>query len=160
MNNRWRALSAVPSWARSLVAVVSTGRELLFWGESSVGDSVDLQAGRLVTIGARLDVATGRWSKTADVPHNKVADDDDRDKQSTPQAVWTGSEMLLWPGDLHGGPDGRVPILAYSPERDRWTTLGLIEEPGSVGPPDGPAAWTGQQMMIFFRDRVISLTPH
>ena len=30
------------------------------WGELSAGDSIDLQAGRLFTVGARLDVTAGR----------------------------------------------------------------------------------------------------
>ena len=96
----------------------------------------------------------------ADVADNRVGENDHRGTQMTPQAVWTGSQVLRWPGDLHGGPDGRVPILASSPEHDRWATLGHGDALGTVGDPVGPAAWTGRQMIVFARAGVVALTPH
>jgi hypothetical protein len=156
--NRLRALPAPPEAVNGLMAIASTGSQLLFWGESSHGTTADLRAGRLFTFGERFDVARERWSKMADVPDNAVGEDDDRSKVGSSEAVWTGSEMLLWTGDLHAGPESTVPILAYSPTHDRWRTLGTTNTPGLH--PDGPAVWTGNEMILHFRNGLISVTPH
>ncbi len=83
----------------------------------------------------------GSWRKIADAPISG---------RTGHQAVWTGSEMLIWGGDpglsREGEPLDEATGAAYDPATDRWRVL-----------PEAPldrthaaaGAWTGEEMLVW-----------
>jgi hypothetical protein len=136
----WRRLSAAfpqPRADRDRPAAVWTGREVLIW--SGCPDSYprcdDGDKGELDD-GAAYDPAGDRWRPIAPSPLAP---------RSGQQAVWTGSELLVWGGDVHQTAKG-VYAAAYDPAADRWRTV-----------PTGPLAprsnhtmvWTGRKLLVW-----------
>lgn len=60
--------------------------------------------------------------------------------------VWTGSQFIIWGGNLPGG--GYLGSgAAYEPAPDRWLAVSTVDPPG---PRSGhAAAWTGQEMIVW-----------
>lgn len=136
--DRWTPLPDIcaPD-ARVEPVFVWTGTELIIWG----GITPDLR--RTVNSGARFNPATSQWTPI----HSHVA------PQGTwgHQAVWTGSEMLLWGGARQDGVDNENKVTrmgaAYNPAANTWRQI----------PQEGaPAArffhstvWTGTSMIVW-----------
>ena len=59
-------------------------------------------------------------------------------------AVWTGSEMIVWGGDLDNflNTGGR-----YDPGTDSWTSTSTANAP--VGREAHTAVWTGSEMIVW-----------
>ncbi len=134
VTDTWVPLSttAAPS-ARSQMAAVWTGNEMLIWG--GAGEGWDIEA-----IGARYNPATDTW--------RSLSERDSPEPRMEPTAVWTGNEMIVW-GGVHYAPDqitfgtgGR-----YDPRRDSWT---LLPTNGAPSARTGhTAVWTGSEMIIW-----------
>jgi hypothetical protein len=109
----WVATSSgsnVPA-ARTTHTAVWTGAEMIVWGGYTV-------AGQNVVYfnsGGRYDPATNSWRATstgANVPQGRT--------QHT--AVWTGTEMIVWGGQVTGGGNSQVLNTGgrYDPATDAW----------------------------------------
>ena len=130
----WVPLSttAAPG-ARSQMAAVWTGNEMLIWG--GAGEGWDIEA-----LGARYNPSTDTWGSLSEkgAPEPRME----------PTAVWTGNEMIVWGGVRYApdqntfGTGGR-----YDPRRDSWT---LLPTNGAPSARTGHAAvWTGSEMIIW-----------
>jgi len=119
--------------ARSQMAAVWTGAEMLIWGGAGEGWVIE-------AIGARYDPQTDTWKRMpqAGSPEPRMQ----------PCAVWTGSELIVW-GGVRYSPDqitfntgGR-----YDPIRDQWILLPTNGAP--VARTGHTAVWTGSEMIVW-----------
>jgi N-acetylneuraminic acid mutarotase len=114
----WRRIAQPPARRLGGTAVWD-GDELLVVGGSRVGLAYNL--------------ATNRWRKLAPMPSPRFG----------ARAVWTGKRLMVW-----GAADRQIPlpVLAYDPKTDRWSSL-----------PEGPftehvdpvAVWTGHRLLVW-----------
>jgi hypothetical protein len=128
----WRELAATDLFGRRVdFSVVWTGREILIWGGTTKRVSGPVRREYLNT-GLRYEPSTDTWRPMAEAPLTGRA---------LHQAVWTGSEMLIW-GGMGGAADG----ARYDPVLDRWAML-----PTEGAPPFcwGHAIWTGRDMLLW-----------
>jgi N-acetylneuraminic acid mutarotase len=122
--------------ARDGHTAVWTGSEMIVWG----GFFYDSSEHYLNT-GGRYNPSTNGWTATGttNAPDGRAVKD----------AVWTGSEMIVWGGvgpsfnpDPFFNTGGR-----YHPSTDRWTATSTINAPSSrIG---HTAIWTGSQMIVW-----------
>jgi N-acetylneuraminic acid mutarotase len=112
---------------------VWTGDKMIVWGLGIIYDSV-WERWISSAYGGAYDPVTDSWSNISN-----VNDPSDRLNAS---AVWTGTEMIIWGGNLAGSAGA-----AYNPSTDSWRTI------SSVGSPSGRrfhnAVWTGSEMIIW-----------
>jgi hypothetical protein len=89
--------------------------------------------GAMVGDGARYDPVADSWTTMATGPAPRTF----------ANAVWTGTRMILWGGEIPGGgPDGAL----YDPNTNTWSAM--------ANSPMGPRvfnalAWTGTQMAVW-----------
>jgi hypothetical protein len=128
----WTALPEPPE-VRVGTSVVWTGRELLVWSgvpDGSEDPSLD---------GFAFDPVAGTWRTMSAAPAGLEA------LGVTPRPVWTGTEVLFYPGGL-----------AFDPTADAWREL--------PPPPHDPSyrqtgvVWTGSEMVVFGGGEVDSET--
>lgn len=136
--DRWRRIAASPLGLRRTSSIVWTGREVVVWGGCDV-DSVqcdDAAPDTASTDGAAYDPRTDRWRRLPSSPLGP---------RQRPQAVWTGTEMIVWGGRSYTYRKGSW-AAAYNPTADAWRAL-----PNSPFPPraDAVMAWTGQEMFVW-----------
>jgi hypothetical protein len=131
----WTGLEAgwtefpAPPYSAACAVSVWTGRELLYWG----GDD-SCHEGTPRDEGASFDPVTHTWHALPRAPI---------DGRSSPAAVWTGEELLVW-GGWSGGV--RNDGAAYRPAADEWQVLA----PGPLNPNVPTAAvWTGEEMLVW-----------
>jgi N-acetylneuraminic acid mutarotase len=131
-----------PSLREGHVAVWD-GTEMLVWG----GAPIQLPAGNFDTShplsdGAAYNPANQTWRSLSSAPATGLAG---------ANAVWTGTEMLVWGGyaaygcgvDCTGGNYG----YRYNTASDQWQYITTVNAPGPrVG--DG-MVWTGQSLVIW-----------
>jgi hypothetical protein len=134
--DRWTMLqmSGAPG-ARNEGARIWTGRDLVVWGGGAP------TARTPTNTGGRYAPATDRWSPTATTNAPSA--------RQVPAGVWTGTEMLVWGGQLFDGSryvrfnDG----ARYDPLADRWMAM------TGVGAPPGSAhisgVWTGTEALFW-----------
>ena len=131
-SDTWRVL-ADPPLAEGTVdpLVVWTGSELLAIGGTGADGSL------LVSAGAAYDPTQDRWTWIASPPVGFVT-------ARSPWA-WTGSELLVWPGD-GGGPTMVISPIAYDPATDRWRVLPMppVERRQSAA-----SVWTGSEWLVW-----------
>ena len=158
---RWTTLPVSPPLPTAGVQRVATDHDVIVFGEAPrTGPENRRSPARLV--GARLDLATGKWHAMAAPPDIGYDDDDELSRAQTMQAAWTGSVLLVWTGIQTNkvAPSADVPVLAYSPAHDKWATLGTLNAArGCTIPQSREAVWTGREMVIFCSDGVIGLRP-
>jgi hypothetical protein len=118
-------------------AFVWTGRELIVWGGLLHGGK------RSAGTGGRYNLETGVWkalpSEGAPISSRGA------------QAIWTGTEMIVWSGaHLEGDSPVNVGLKTggrYDPKADRW------QRTTEHGAPDGrlyyAAVWTGTEMIVW-----------
>ncbi|MGH8247756.1 MAG: Kelch repeat-containing protein, partial [Gammaproteobacteria bacterium] len=130
----WVPLStlAAPS-ARSQMAAVWTGTEMLIWGGAGEGWVIE-------PIGARYDPRTDTWVS--------LSENGAPEPRMEPTAVWSGNEMIVWggvryaPDQITFGTGGR-----YDPRRDAWT---LLPTNGAPRARTGhTAVWTGSEVIVW-----------
>jgi len=133
----WTPLPLGPS-GRARHVAVWTGAEMLVWG----GAGFPFPDSPVLADGARYDPATDTWS-----PMNGTGAPDAR---QSAQAVWTGTEMIVWGGDSGTG-DSAGPALdsggRYDPVGDAWVPM---ETAGAPAPRSGHTViWTGTEMIAW-----------
>jgi hypothetical protein len=156
--DRWRKISRGPLSMRSGAAGVWTGCEFVVWGGRE-------NHGYYRDDGASYDPRTNRWHR---LPRGPFPTEYMNGEIVTlpgsgpipmrvfvhPNAVWTGSEMIVW-GNLKTnvlGADQVAPAAAYDPARHRWRALSpapidfATESEGSGG---DRAVWTGEEMIAW-----------
>ncbi len=134
--DHWRPTTGdgAPS-ARDGHAAVWTGREMIVWG----GKQYDGVTNPPVNTGGRYDPAADRWTPTsigANVPAAR----------SGHSEVWTGTEMIVWGGNvgsLETNTGGR-----YDPSSDTWRSTST----GAFVPStrsQQTAIWSGTSMIVW-----------
>ena len=139
----WLPVSGTPT-VRVGFSMVWAKDELILWGGAPTMNSrSDYRSG------ARLNLATGRWTPTSLVNAPSA--------RHNHRAVWTGTEMIVWGGEGYA-PDPREPSTIqtygtldtgarYNPVTDTW-----IPMDSSVGPTartEHTMIWTGNEVIIF-----------
>jgi hypothetical protein len=108
----WEDLNA-PFGRRRGLAVVWTGTELLIWdGDQGSGGS-DPPTG----LGYAFDPALGNWRRLARSELCPMGD---------ARGVWTGAEMVVWPGVAAPAADECVTAAGYDPATDSWRSLDAL----------------------------------
>jgi N-acetylneuraminic acid mutarotase len=134
----WRAMSAVNApEARVEPVYVWTGTELLVWG----GITPDLK--RSFRSGARYDPRMDRWTPMKSV--------DTAPAVWGSQAVWTGTEMIVWGGSHRNGDDEINQVIrtgaAYDPVKNTWRTLSAEGAPAARF--FHTAVWDGRRVIVW-----------
>lgn len=128
---KWQALptEGAPS-PRRLHVAVWTGKEMLVWGGMVDG------AGNGTASGAAYDPKSDTWRPLSEKGAPSA--------RHSPQAVWTGKQLLVWGGFQKGGyaKDGG----AYDPATDSWTP---IPEAKVSGRTRAVSVWTGAEMVVW-----------
>lgn len=130
---RWRRVGSAPVGGRSGHTAVWTDAEMLVWGGQGwdAQDAADDPPG---PEGAAYDPAARSWRTLPTAP---IAG------RTLHTAVWTGSEMLVWGGNLaEAESDG----AAYVPETGRWRLLPPAPLPARAA---HTAVWTGSEMLVW-----------
>lgn len=130
--NSWRVLADPPSGGHRINPLVAwTGTEMLVIG----GDNPDRSL--LVSYGEAYDPATDTWRVTASPPVGFVS-------ERSP-AVWTGTELLVWPWD-GGGTTMPITPIAYDPVTDTWREL---PQPPIERRQQAATVWTGTEWIVW-----------
>ena len=117
---------------REAHTAVWTGTEMIVWG-GWYSNGIGYQ---IVNTGGKYDPATDNWTPTAltNAPNGR----------RWHSAVWTGSEMIVWGGEVSGpvNTGGR-----YNPDKDSWiaTTTTNAPDPRIYH----TAVWTGSEMIVW-----------
>ncbi|MEE8412185.1 MAG: hypothetical protein V3S47_06750 [Acidobacteriota bacterium] len=133
----WSAtsLTGAPT-ARSQHTAVWSDGEMIVWG----GDAGSFSSS-VTNTGARYDPSTDSWTATG--TSNAPA------ARDLHQAVWTGSEMLVWGGCE--APGCFVPLTIsggrYNPVTDAWQPTSNVNAP--AGRRFHTALWTGSEMIVW-----------
>lgn len=132
---RWELLPSAPIPPRVDPAAVWTGTEVLVWGGRT--DPSSSRSG-VRGDGAAYDPVSRRWRVLPLAPIGP---------RNEPEAVWTGTEMLVWGGQQPEGPGpaGWADGAAYDPARNAWRRIpdAPIGSRVSVG-----TAWTGKELVV------------
>jgi N-acetylneuraminic acid mutarotase len=134
----WSPMAGSAPRGRDSAFYVYTGSEVIFWGGY---DGAELGSG------ARYDPATDTWipmSSGPGVPSARMAG-----PAGSVQAVWTGTEMIVWGGlTVSGGTTYLKTGGRYNPTTDTWTptSTGLFCPNERA---DHAVVWTGTEMVIW-----------
>ncbi|RMG49278.1 MAG: hypothetical protein D6718_00060 [Acidobacteria bacterium] len=137
----WTPVSSGPGspGPRSRHAAVWTGTEMIVWGgKRYVPDGSD----SYYDTGSRYDPATDSWTPMSAGRVSPLA-------RSGHTAVWTGTEMIVWGGQVYGDhPPSRTSTGGrYELATDSWTPMSTV---GAPAPRDGhTAVWTGTEMIVW-----------
>ena len=126
----WTATSTTNAPAGRLFdTAVWTGGEMIVWG-----GTCGRQCGVSYNTGGRYNPITDNWipTSTSNAPSAR----------NSHAAVWTGSEMIVWGGELLLNTGGR-----YNPSADSWTPTSTTNAPS--GRDGHTAAWTGREMIVW-----------
>ncbi|GAA2655855.1 hypothetical protein Adu01nite_51220 [Paractinoplanes durhamensis] len=127
-------LPAAPLAARRDVSGVWTGSELLVWGGFAGNQAHE----KFFADGAAYRPGTRSWRKLPAAPLGA---------RSEAQAVWTGTEMIVWGGsDARHSQFGVVDGAAYNPRTDKWRRIAAAPGRGRTG---GQALMAGGKMVVF-----------
>ena len=126
-SDTWAELPSAPHEAPGGGTAVWTGEEVLFWGGAEITTN---QAGAerpFLGSGVAYDPASRTWRSLAESPLAARA---------YHEAVWTGTEMIVWGGVTQCCPIDSVihdpTAAAYNPDTDTWRKL-----------TNAPAPWSG-----------------
>ncbi|HKQ39547.1 MAG TPA: hypothetical protein VJ063_15830 [Verrucomicrobiae bacterium] len=119
---------------RSGATVVWTGSEMIVWGGLRVGAGFP----PVITIydtGGKFNPANNTWTAlpTLNAPSGRFDH----------TAVWSGSDMIVWGGDMSAPDSGG----RYNPAANLWTPLPTVDVPASRR--QHTAVWDGTQMIIW-----------
>jgi N-acetylneuraminic acid mutarotase len=116
--------------ARYQHTAVWTGSEMIIWGGSADGGSLDT--------GGKYNPNTDSWTPVT-ITNAPQA-------RSSHTAVWTGTDMIVW-----GGQAGFTTYFdtggRYNPNTDSWTNTAIDNAPASRG--HHTAVWTGTEMIVW-----------
>lgn len=123
-SGEWAELPAAPIAGRSGQAAVWTGQEMIVWG----GQSETSEEENDLFDGAALDLATESWRRIPQGPISRGASAD---------AVWTGTEMLVWSG---------TEAASYDPTSNSWRRASRFP----LAPRANSAvAWNGSELIVW-----------
>ena len=129
----WRRMSddGAPA-ARSQMAAVWTGEELLTWGGWTDG-------GECPPSGGSYHPRTDTWTALPleNAPEGRLE----------PACVWTGREMIVWGGLLEDGRRSCGTGARFNPENRTWKRLSMDSAPLSAR--GMQAVWTGKEMVVW-----------
>ncbi len=133
--NTWTATSLVNApTGRNIHCAVWTGTKMIVWGGfgyDSLGNLNNLNTGGI------YDPATDTWEPTSTVnapPPSGWA-----------TAVWTGSKMIVWGGNVASGGVSTGGI--YDPATDTWEPTSIVDAPSART--RQTAVWTGSKMIVW-----------
>ena len=114
---------------------VWTGTEMIVWG--GFGE----RSGRFLFLndGGRYNPAGNTWTAltTAGAPEGR----------DTHTAVWTGSEMIVWGGQIPFNPNASQTGGRYNPVDNSWKAVSTTDAP--VERFSHTAVWTGSEMIVW-----------
>ena len=90
-----------------------------------------------------LPLSLGMWADARMIPGQPLASRMCLEARSGHQAVWTGTEMIVW-----GGVNGIGSLSTggrYNPSTDSWAATSTANAPTA----GGTAVWTGSEMIIW-----------
>lgn len=141
VSNTWNATSEsglAPMPRREHVAVW-TGSRMIVWGGVE-GDDPEV----IVNTGASYDPVADTWSALGASGVAPIA-------KRGHQAVWTGSEVLVWGGRAQG-PDGPISTNSgsrYNPSTGVWADIAQTAFGVPTGRTKHTAIWTGDEMIVW-----------
>lgn len=119
-------------------STIWTGKELLVWGGGSYDGPIYKKLVTSRNPGMRYDLHSNTWSYLSSAEAPKAP-------RWGHQAVWTGTEMIVW-----GGMDD-VGFLStggrYNPTEDTWRKISTVNAPSARS--SFTSIWNGTKMMIF-----------
>ena len=137
--DNWRAISTTNAPTKRLGnTAVWTGSRMIIWGGDGCLDQACTSWGFLKT-GALYDPTNDRWASTS------TAGAPDARKWHT--AVWTGSRMIIWGGEIYPYDHNLSAGGLYNPNNNSWKATNLINAP--LHREYHTALWTGNEMIIW-----------
>jgi N-acetylneuraminic acid mutarotase len=129
VTDSWTPTSLVnaPS-ARQQHTAIWTGQEMIVWGGCPTVSCTEV-----LNDGARYDPSTDTWTP--------IANTSGLTPRHFHQAIWTGSQMIVWGGTTD--PQG----IAYDPATDTWTLISALNAPAPTF--FGASVWTGEEMLVW-----------
>ncbi|MBI5500086.1 MAG: hypothetical protein HY907_07565 [Deltaproteobacteria bacterium] len=135
----WRAMSTTGApAARGAATAVWTGSELLVWG-GATSDAVGSAPSGSLGDGGAYDPAADTWRAISPIGAPSA-----RHHYS---AVWTGTRMIVWGGQLANGDPALGDGAAYDPATDTWTPITMFGAPAARR--GHTAIWTGTEMVVW-----------
>jgi VCBS repeat-containing protein len=131
--NTWQPISTTNAPAGNNASLVWTGSEMIAWGGCTGSPFCDTY----YNTGGRYNPDTNTWTPTSTTNAPSP--------RSGHEAVWTGTEMLVW-----GGYDGSTYSVAggrYNPTTDTWTDMSTAGAP--TGRVRHQTHWTGSLLLIW-----------
>jgi N-acetylneuraminic acid mutarotase len=119
---------------REAYTAVWTGTEMIVWG-----GWYPQGYGGFLNSGGRYNPGTDNWT-----PTTLINAPEERRWHS---AVWTGSEMIVWGGEVVGGSGPSNTGGRYNPSTDSWIATSTTGAPGPKI--DHTAVWTGSEMIVW-----------
>jgi N-acetylneuraminic acid mutarotase len=129
-NDSWTATSTTNApTGRFFHTALWTGGEMIIWG-----GTCGRQCGVDYNTGGRYNPVTDNWipTSTSNAPSAR----------NSHTAVWTGSEMIVWGGEILLNTGGR-----YTPNADSWTATSTTNAPS--GREGHTAVWSGSEMIVW-----------
>ena len=128
-DDTWTATAIAP-FKRDSHTAVWTGTEMIVWGGGYTG------ATEYQNTGGRYNPSTDSWTATSTVnaPSGRWGHN----------AVWTGSEMIIWGGADSFGINNTG--ARYNPVTNSWTPTSTTNAPA---PGFYTAVWTGSEMIVW-----------
>ena len=117
---------------RMFHSAVWTGEEMIIWGGSEGQFEPDLNTG------GKYNPVTDTWTEISSINAPTPRADH--------EAVWTGSEMIIWGGEYNTQPEVN-PGGKYNPENDLWTPISL--NPFKNYSNRRSSVWTGSKMIVW-----------
>jgi VCBS repeat-containing protein len=131
--NTWQSIGISSAPAGNGSTLVWTGSEVIAWGGCTGSPFCDIY----YNSGGRYNPDTNSWTAVNMTGVPSV--------RSSHQAIWTGSEMIIW-----GGYDGSSYLATggrYNPITDSWTATSTTNAP--TGRSEHQAFWTGSLMLVW-----------
>ncbi|HEV8122584.1 MAG TPA: MopE-related protein, partial [Candidatus Polarisedimenticolia bacterium] len=129
--NTWSAMANSPMGPRVFNALAWTGTQMAVWGgEGRLG-------GPFESTGALYKPQNNSWTSMSTINAPPAS--------NAPGGVWTGSEVLIWPG---GPANTNAPVARLDPKTNTWTYGSSTNAPYNNG--SGFAAvWSGSDMVLW-----------
>jgi N-acetylneuraminic acid mutarotase len=134
--NSWMATNTFHApEAREAHTAVWTGSEMIVWGGINISPSL-----KWLNTGGRYNPASDIWTATP-TTNAPVA-------RADHSAVWTGTQMVVWGGDIQAGNPTYVKTGGrYNPSTNLWASTTTTGAPSARH--FQTAVWSGSQMIIW-----------
>jgi N-acetylneuraminic acid mutarotase len=150
LRGHWRRVAPAPIAPRAFHSAVWTGSRMIVWGGTSSA-YMPRRTRRLLADGAAYDPRRDRWRA---IPAGPLR------PRSGHLAVWTGSRMIVWGGEVAGRNRSAGPLArdgaAYDPVRRTWERIAAAPVRWM---PNSQAFWIGDLMVIWTGRTVMTYRP-